>query len=193
MFKFFRGSRNDDHQKKSSSQKPPVQDLAELYDDTYNRISEKLQPVDFISYTDKDLIIPLLLVIGDYVQLCKGKDRQKSFALLKPWIQETILYPRESDWLMKSIDFYSEVISDVYIRGEWLKNHDTGPYKDNPVLRCFVAFGDLMVNRLCFVDYKNVPFQKTDHSEYADFEKIMKNEVYNIIEGFVGDVSVTDY
>lgn len=174
---------DNSYELKSDSQFTPNR-LTELYDKTYLLLRRKLEASGFWSDRNNDDIIPLLVVKGDYIQMCENKDREQFYIKLKPWVQSTAKYPHKDNWISEFMEFYGEVIRNDFVRGEWIIGHDTSPFTDSPILRCIVAFGDYVVNPHCFLDYKNDPYRITDFTSLVSFANVMINDVVSIIDEF---------
>jgi len=119
---------------------------------------------DFISFE----LMPFLYVISDFAIASANKDRLK----FSTDIMEFLLNSQSdkegfAKILQERIDFYGEVIRGKKLRGYCMM----GAFEENtpPLLRCTVAFTDIIIDPNCSEDYDNAPFCVYDMFQMLDF------------------------
>lgn len=86
------------------------------------------------------------------------------------------LPPEQHDKFWSRMNFYIDVVSDrVDIRAEWAVSEKID--FSNPFLRIYFAFGDILSNPACAIDYKNAPVLMNDIFDMREFERIMSQEL----------------
>lgn len=129
-------------------------------------------------------IVPLMYVISDIAVINSGYGkygREKNSNLFKAWYKNKLVnYPTE-DMFNERVNFYAEFVRGRQPRYEWMF-FEKPDWKENGILRCCVAFGDLLWNPNCINDYDNAPVLIRNITDAPEFVIGMKNLISVIAE-----------
>jgi hypothetical protein len=145
-------------------------DLFERYKKTLESELKSCQIVHPASY---DEIIPLLFVLAGYVYASLGESGEFPTQCLTKWVNRYIRTPAQRNWLHERAAFYGAFIRGRKVRGEWRYNK-ADDREDDPVVRCVIAFGDILMNPDCVANYKYAPLMLSTAREITTFADAMK-------------------
>lgn len=146
--------------------KKPVQIFAQYYIRILNILKDSsIDTSDgFVSFE----LLPFLYVISDFAIASANKDRLKFSTDIMEFLLESQLDKESFECLLQEkIDFYGEVVRGKKLRGYCL----LGAFEENtsPLVRCTVAFTDIIIDPNCSEDYDNAPFCVYNMFEMLNF------------------------
>lgn len=128
--------------------------LEKELDATYNKIIDLLSKIS-ISNNPEFETLPVMYVVGDYAAASSDKNRQEFSRKILNWMQPKIQSTGYSDDdFFTRVRLYGEIIRGKKLIGSWTMGAEY-KFEDNPILRCTVAFGDILINPQCADDYDN--------------------------------------
>lgn len=128
--------------------------------------------------------IILLTVIIDFVYACQEKDRYALNDCTLDWAQRICLSDNNRKEYHQRIELYGSIIRGRPLRGEWLFGK-TQPFEDDPIWRCVVAFGDILINPNCANNYDSAPIELHDIEHVLNFSNVAMKGVMEAITNFV--------
>lgn len=84
------------------------------------------------------------------------------------------------------MEFYGEIMRGRELRGECVFGNVEAV--NNPVIRCIIAFGDMIINPACIDNYDGVPSILLGFDDIIAFQKILQNNVTKAISTFVESI-----
>ncbi len=166
---------------------------ARIFDKSYRRISSDLSKSKM--YLDlQQEIPPLLFTLSEYSIGFVSLDRAISSEIMTHLRKKHFKSPNQENEFNKRLEFYVDILSEKKVRAEWLLGKMS--FKDeNYIIRCFAAFGDLLINPFCLDDYDNAPIALHDIYFLADFASIMNgnvlSELYTFVKSICGMSNIT--
>lgn len=128
-----------------------------------------------LAYNYKFELYPYLYALFAYML---GTNPSLSKDALTPTVAWIInrLPPEQHDKFWTRMHFYIDVVTDqIDLRAEWAVSEKID--FSNPFLRLYFAFGDILSNPGCAIDYKNAPVLMNDVIDMREFERIMSQEL----------------
>lgn len=183
---------------KSNSTPPSISELCgsrivPLFERSCNSIISKVSSSDIAKNVTFETICFVYSMI-DYAAFSADasvKDRNtiRDSVIGSSFFREKILADANiTDTMINRYELYSQLLSGVNPRGEWMLYQTDTIDLSNPVNRCIVCFGDILVNPDCALDYENAPFAIHDIfkcSEFASsFALNIPSTVLSILEYF---------
>lgn len=128
-------------------------------------------------------IVPLQIAIAQYVYSALGADARPLQTSIDEWARGFADDDRLEALLKKRVDFYGEIMRGRKLRGEWVFGV-LDDLDDNPILRCLVAFGDILINPACGDDYDNAPPKRNDIVPVIAFARDTMSQIISAYDDF---------
>lgn len=174
--------RNQDKQSISEAETDGTGQYIQLFNDCFSDVTSALGTAPLVSNLDRELI-PFLYVVNDIALYAAKKDRASvAEALLENVVGDL-------DRFDESVAFYGSFISGREARGDWWLG-ETDSFKDQFLLACMVALGDVLINPKVKDDYDNVPLDIHNANDIVNFSIIMADAVYPRLVDYYQQVSL---
>lgn len=157
-----------------------IDHLVENFDLCFTNIKNILKDNTKNKYFDYELLAYLysLSLIGLYQKKCQD---DAIVAIADLMDRKYSLYTSDTNFYSKRSKLYMEILSGKKeIRAEW----SLGNKSSVPIIKTFIAFGDILHNPECADNYSDAPILLPDIFEIANFANIMTNSVQPQIRMF---------
>lgn len=171
-----------------SAVQPQVSPVTKLFTESYNKIRKCLSETEIWVDDYQFEIVPLLVVLSDFIAMYEKKDRQAINQQAIQWACAVLKDVRSEQWLDNRVNLYGQIIRSKKIRGDWLFG-DTEKYNSSPILRCVVAFGDILVNPSCADNYDEAPWLLKDFTVIIPFAAVITSSVVEVIASFCDNIA----
>ena len=152
---------------------------------TYSSIIRTLESISIINKENIQRETAILMVtLADYFATCKRIDRKTLHEENKQWLSSMGLDCNHV--LGMRMEFYGEIMRGRELRGECVFGNVEAV--NNPVIRCIIAFGDMIINPACIDNYDGVPSILLGFDDIIAFQKILQNNVTKAISTFVESI-----
>lgn len=146
------GKREPNHKFEASYKDNVICAYVTLYEKCYNILDKSPIVKDY-----EFEFFPFLYVISDYAVASSSKRREETLDILVKTILSEFLYTDdERNDFSRRVDFYGEIIRGKRLRASWdICGNVTGQneVEENALLRCTIAFCDLITNPALKFDY----------------------------------------
>lgn len=167
-----------------SSHIPSSHSYAEIFEEYYKKASDLLDSSSLVQEYNADLLA-LLFVLGDISVYAINQDREKYMEEVIPIISHQCL---DNDSLISFVtlraNFYVDVSNGAEVRGVWSLSDIPPSILRHPLLRCCVAFGDVITNPDFSVDYYNTPLTLHSISSQRNFQAMFTQQFYPLVKQY---------
>ncbi len=128
-------------------------------------------------------VLPVMVAVADYASFCSGKDNKD---LLCELILHHIHNEEDASKFSNRWSLYAQIIDGKSPRGEWIIG-DKSQWKNDDIIRCATAFGDVLINPECAENYDHAPRVFRGILETADFATEIMLPVTKVLIGVFKD------
>ena len=138
-----------------------------VYDDMLSSLSGQT-----IIHNQDFELLPALFVTADYACLCANKNRHLIVDDLRAFIVKKYNIDNfKSQVFDNRVNFYGSIIRGKKPRADWLLGQAPTIPESDPIMRCAIALGDILINPECANDYDSAPIILHDAFESMNFAK----------------------
>jgi Ca2+/Na+ antiporter len=146
-----------------------------IFKKTYDVVLNQLKGIEISCDIEKELL-PVLFVVCDFAATSAKKDRSAITNEILAFLNSDCIENKMQDDVFKNrVDLYGEIIRGKSLRAEWLFGNTN--IESNAIVNCGIAFGDVLVNPDCAVNYSSAPVMIHNVFEVTEFATIMTNQV----------------
>lgn len=173
-------------------------EIVKLYGDTLFKITGIIKNLELESDYKLKIkcdLVSMLYVVADYAALSTNNrniittDLHEHLPTLIPYsLQKDSHFTENSTFILRT-EFYGKIIrKEIKVRGEVLLSDIPKNAENIPVIRCAVAFCDILKNPLLFSNYSKAPVMIFGFDKDLDFVNSVALPIIDIVLKFVGDV-----